>query len=134
MSLLNTEHPIYTELRKIRGIGSKVNFYSGIMDKKRLAKILLKELPDTTKAQAETMMTLHDNLAGRYRVEWGFVSNRAANEIWGRDCIISDYKISGIVSDEFPAIYKEVLRGCNTMMNRHQSLYHVWFELWRMLK
>ena len=133
MDLLNLENPIYTAARKVRGYTYKPTIF-GINDIKKAAKIIKSDLPDLTADQADALRTTHDSMAQMMRGTWDYIVNKAAVETWGREYKITDYKISSIASDEFPAVYKELLRTAAHSQSKHNVLSQIYFEVWRSLK
>lgn len=132
MDLLNLDHPIYSELVKPRGYTVAVNIF-GINDHKQAAKVLRAALPDMTSGQAQMLYHLHSTEVNNAQGLWSFVANKAAFEVWGRGWQVSDYRISGIGSDEFPDVYKELLRSAAHAQTKHDKLMGAYFELWRVL-
>jgi len=73
-------------------------------------KILVMLRPDITKAQHAMLAKKFSDLDKKMMKQWDKVINKAAMETWGRPWEVTDYRVSGIGSDEFSEKYKKKLR------------------------
>ena len=74
---------------------------------------------DHAKAAAEI-----DTLIVQIRKDYREAAERAAMETWGRPLQFSDYRISGIYSDEFSTEHKDILRNFARLESRASSIFH----------
>jgi hypothetical protein len=73
-------------------------------------KVLIQLAPEMTKSQHASLAREFEALADKLEKEWGEVADEAAQATWGRDFRVTDYRVSGIGSDEFSDEYKDKLR------------------------
>ena len=75
------------------------------------AKMLRQRLPDWTKAQHAAAAAFHEKEAAKRKAEWAKLADAAAQETWGRKWQTSDYKVSGVGSNEFSKEWRDKLRA-----------------------
>lgn len=128
MNLMNLDHPVYTQLNKVRGQTNTPDIF-GIHDPVKAGKIIMKAFPDLSPIMIEALRDMHDLLAEYNNALWVRVVNSAAFDTWGRPYVISDYKVSGIASDEFSVIFKDMLRDAAHKKNKHNTLARIYGHL-----
>lgn len=74
-------------------------------------KLLTTRLPGWTKDDHEKAADAHEKEAARLEKEWGDLADKAAMATWGRKWQVTDYRISGVGSDEFADEWKDKLRA-----------------------
>lgn len=121
MDLLNLQHPVYTQRNKVRGQTNTPDIF-GVIDDKKACAIIENAFPELTPMQIECLRDMHDLLATANQTLWVDIINKAAFDTWGRPYVITDYKVSGIGSDEFSAIYKDMLRETAKKKSKHNHL------------
>ena len=113
----NVMDKTYTERVKLRGYNGPVTVFSA--HGSDAGKVLRKLHPEMTKEE-------HLDLARKYKKR-GYAMDtlhsrlldRAARQTWGRPWRTTDYRISGIGSDEFSASMKKRLRDANALLNAY---------------
>ncbi len=111
----------YTERVKLRGYNGPVTVFSA--HGSDAGKVLRKLHPEMTRED-------HLSLAKKY-LKRGYemdrlyanLLNRAAKQTWGRAWQTTDYRVSGIGSNEFSAPMKKRLREAVTLMNAYSRAY-----------
>lgn len=73
-------------------------------------KVLIMANKEWTAADHKRLAGLHSKAADDKQKEWSKVADQAAMKAWGRKYQVSDYKVSGIASDEFDKASKDKLR------------------------
>jgi hypothetical protein len=84
-------------------------------------KLLASRLPGWTKDDHEKAADAHEKEAERLTKEWGDTAEKAAKATWGRSYQMTDYRISGIASDEFADKFKDALRAAASGSSRHKD-------------
>lgn len=117
----NVNDPIYRERVRIAGYNGPVSVMSA--HGRDAGKVLRRVLPGASKEE-------HLSLAKKYRKRlfqmdtlYGRLLNRSARQTWGRPWRTTDYRVSGIGSDEFSASMKKRLRDAVTLMNAYNAAY-----------
>lgn len=117
----NVTDKTYTERVKLRGYNGPVSVFSA--HGADAGKVLRKLHPEMTREE-------HLAIAAKYRKRgyqmdtlYANLLNRAARQTWGRPWRTSDYRVSGIGSDEFSASMKKRLRDVVTLMNAYSRAY-----------
>lgn len=104
----NLDDPLYNTPVKLHGytIRPTVTQAHG----SDMGNVLIILRPDLTREQHHQLARTFGDTANRMEDEWDKVINRAAQATWGRPWRATDYRISGIGSDEFSDEYKNKLR------------------------
>lgn len=87
-------------------------------------KLLAKRLPGWTRADHTAAAIHHEEKAQEMQADHSRLLDVAARETWGRDFEPTDYKISGIGSDEFSAKHKDELRRLAHTSSAHKDAAH----------
>jgi len=117
----NVTDKTYTERVKLRGYNGPVTVFSA--HGADAGKILRKLHPEATKAEHLSLAAKYQKRAYQMDALYGRLLNRAARQTWGRDWRTSDYRVSGIGSNEFSASMKKRLRDANTLLNAYARAY-----------
>lgn len=108
VSVKDLKNPIYRTPVKVRGYNGKPTVMSA--HGKDAGDVLIALQPDVTRAehaqQARGFEALSESLSDQY----SRTLDEAAQATWGRLWRVTDYKVSGIGSDEFSEPFKEKLR------------------------
>lgn len=107
--LLPIDAPEYTDRRKVRGWTIPVSALS--VGPRAAARMLRRALPDWTRADHAAQSVACSREADAMDAAWGRVANEAARAAWGRDWEFTDYRISGIGSDDFRPADRDRLRS-----------------------
>lgn len=119
--LISKKNPLYTTLHKMPRWTVKVSVFS---DGDVGAKIVRK-YSNLTKAEHIRLIKFHHFAAKRVQKLYSALLERAAQETWGRAWQFTDYRVSGIGSDEFSEPMKKVLRKTAWAITQHQHLSYV---------
>lgn len=111
---------VYTRKEKPPRYNTPINPLSS-GDASVRGKMLRQRLPGWTKAQHLAAAKHHTAQAARLEKEWTVTANAAAQETWGRAWQVTDYRISGIGSDEFSAKHKDTLRFAAHTTGDHKA-------------
>jgi hypothetical protein len=87
-------------------------------------KLLAKRLPGWTRADHTAAALHHEEKAQEMQADHSRLLDVAARETWGRDFEPTDYRISGIGSDEFSAKHKDELRRLAHTSSAHKDAAH----------
>lgn len=87
-------------------------------------KMLAGRLPGWTKADHVQAAEEHDRLATKMDDEWKSTAEKAAQETFKRPWRATDYRISGIGSDEFSDSHKDTLRKNAHGASAHRDAAH----------
>jgi hypothetical protein len=117
--LLPIDNPVYATRQKLPKYNVQVSPLSA--HGSDTGKLLAGRLPGWTKADHLQQAELHTAEADRMMKEWGKVANDAAKETFGRPYQATDYRISGIASDQFSDEKKEQLRKLAAGQSRHKD-------------
>jgi len=107
---LHLEHPVYTKDEKRAKYNRTVGPLSPAVDYKTSGKMLKERLPHWSKEQHGEAAAHWKNEASKMDKEHSKTLDEAAKKTWGRDFQATDYRISGIGSDEFSDEHKDKLR------------------------
>lgn len=116
------DSPTYRDVAKLPKYNAKVSPLSAHGSDG--GKLLAKRLLGWTKADHLAAAAEHERLAAEMEKQWGVEANKAAQAAWGRDYKASDYRISGIASDEFDAKHKDELRRLAHTGTAHKDAAH----------
>jgi hypothetical protein len=108
LSLRDTQDPLYRQRVKLRGYNGQPSVMSA--HGKDAGDILIALQPDMTKSQHAQRSREFESLADRLQGLYDQALDDAAQDAWGRDFRVTDYRVSGIGSDEFSEAHKERLR------------------------
>ena len=117
------DSPTYREVVKLPKYNVKVSPLSAHGSDG--GKLLARRLPDWTKADHLAAAAEHEKLAAQMDKQWNVEVNAAAQSAWGRDYVASDYRISGIASDEFSSKHKDELRRLAHTATAHKEAAQV---------
>jgi hypothetical protein len=108
VTLKDTKDELYRTRVKVRGYNGHPTVMSA--HGKDSGDILIQLTPDMSKAQhaqkAREFKALSETLQKKYEE----AQDAAAQDTWGRDFQVTDYRVSGIGSDEFSEKHKDTLR------------------------
>lgn len=107
-SVPSLDSPVYREATKLRGYNVKVTPLSAHGSDG--GKLLAQRLSGWTKADHAAAAATHAKMAAEMEKGWAEAADAAAMKTWGRKFQMTDYRISGIGSDEFDQEMKEKLR------------------------
>jgi len=116
------DSPIYRDVAKLPRYNAKVSPLSAHGSDG--GRLLAQRLPGWTKADHAAAAAAHEKLAVEMEKQWSVVANEAAQATWGRDYRITDYRISGIASDEFAKEHKDELRRLAQTLSAHKDAAH----------
>lgn len=108
LTLRDTQDPIYRQRVKLRGYNGQPSVMSA--HGKDAGDILIALQPDMSKSQHAQRSREFESLADRLQDMYDQALDDAAQETWGRDFQVTDYRVSGIGSDEFSDTHKTRLR------------------------
>ncbi len=100
---------VYRGQSKLAKHNGKVSPLS-VNDQSAAGKLLAQRLPDWSKEDHLSAATQHDALAAQAKRDWSKAADAAAQATWGRPFQATDYRVSGIASDEFTTAHKDTLR------------------------
>jgi hypothetical protein len=113
------DSPTYLDVAKLPKYNGKVSPLSAHGSDG--GKLLAKRLPGWTRADHTAAALHHEEKAQEMQADHSRLLDVAARETWGRDFEPTDYKISGIGSDEFSAKHKEELRRLAHTSSAHKD-------------
>ena len=108
LTLKDTQDPLYRTRVKLRGYNGPPTVMSA--HGKDSGDILIALRPDMSKAQHAQRSREFESLADRLQGLYDQALDDAALDAWGRNFEATDYRVSGIGSDEFSEAHKERLR------------------------
>ena len=108
VTLKDTNDKLYRTPVHIRGYNGQPTVMSA--HGKDAGDVLIALTPDMTKAQHAQKARDFDALSEKLQKEYDEALDAAAQDTWGRDFQVTDYRVSGIGSDEFADKHKERLR------------------------
>ncbi len=115
------DNPAYAKKVKIKGYGGPINVFQA-NSARDMANVLIGSGGDWSKQDHASLASKHDADAQKNKIEWSKVAYQAAQDAWGRDYRVSDYKVSGIASSEFKTEFKEKLRELAQAESKHKTL------------
>lgn len=116
------DSPVYREATKLRGYNVKVTPLSAHGSDG--GKLLAQRLSGWTKADHAAAAATHAKMAAEMEKGWAEAADAAAMKTWGRKFQMTDYRISGIGSDEFDQETKEKLRHFAHSGSAHKDAAH----------
>jgi hypothetical protein len=116
------DSPTYREVAKLPKYNAKVSPLSAHGSDG--GKLLAKRLPGWTKADHLAAASEHEKKADEMSKQHSALLNTAAQAVWGRDFKVTDYRISGIGSDEFSQEHKDELRRLAHTSSAHKDAAH----------
>ncbi len=125
--ILGVHSPIYTKRSKVGKYNGPQSVLS-VHSASDAGKLLRKRLSDWTRAQHKHAAEDAFKKANQVEVAYGRALDAAAQETWGRAYRASDYRISGIGSDEFSAKRKTQLRNLSHTTGKLKNIgyAHQW--------
>lgn len=84
-------------------------------------KLLAQRLPDWTKEDHLAAAATHDAAKAKAKADWSKLADTAAQAAWGRKFQATDYRISGVASDEFSKVHQDALRDLAHRQDAHGS-------------
>lgn len=123
------DDPVYHDLIEHRGYTCKVsplNCHSA----RDSAAILKYRLPDWSKEEHAKAAKFHEDESKKKEEDWGKTQEKAHMETFGTSPTITDYKISGIGREEYPAKYKDKMRKLSLDSAHHKAAAaaHSWLS------
>lgn len=115
------DHSAYHAKVRIRGYSNSVTVFQAVTNLDA-ARILRRANPAWGPEDHRKLAEQHEIAAQNQTERWSQLVNEAANETWGRDFKIFDYRISGVGSDEFAEDVKDELRFCAHAASSHRAL------------
>lgn len=117
----NVMDKVYRERVKLRGYNGPVSVMSA--HGSDAGKILRKLHPEMTREEHLSYVAKYRKRAQALSALYSNLLNRAARQTWGRPWQTTDYRVSGIGSDEFSAPMKKRLREAVTLMNAYDRAF-----------
>lgn len=135
-----TEYPLslpcYSDKVKIIGFRHKVTALN-VPTTADAGAVLKRTCIGWTKDQHKEAAKWHKEQAKAKQKQWAILADKAALAAWGRKFQATDYRISGIGSDDFTPGYKDELRRLAQEQGKHWRLEAAhnyvarWFKLGR---
>jgi hypothetical protein len=108
-SLSDLKDALYNTPVRLKGYNGSVTISTAHGDADK-ARVLIQLQPEMTRSQHASLARGFATLADHLDAEWNREIDEAAMETWGRPWQVTDYRISGIGSDEFSNQRKTKLR------------------------
>lgn len=112
----NPRADCYTHKYPVRGMHGGQSALQGN------TRALRRAFPDWTRADHDKAGEYHRKQAQTLKELWTSIANCAARITWGRDYVLTDYRISGVASLEFPKELQDALRYCAHTSGEHNSV------------
>jgi hypothetical protein len=107
-SLSDLKDALYNTPVKLKGYNGAVTVTQA--HGKDMAEVLIKLRPEMSRSQHAQLAHSFAALGQTLQADWERVLDEAAQETWGRPFRVTDYRVSGIGSNEFSNEFKEQLR------------------------
>ena len=117
-------HPAYQAQIRIPGYnypGSRVTVFQAVTVADA-AKVLVKANPAWSREDHRNLAEDHQRSWRECGAKWNEVANEAAHSTFGREFLLTDYRISGIAREEFSEGDKKALRDLAGRRGRHMRL------------
>jgi hypothetical protein len=111
----------YSQKVKLKGYSDSINVFQAFTEKDA-GKILSKTMPLLSPAEHELLSKTHKKQAETCMALWSETVEKAAQETYGRPYQITDYRVSGIASDDFSDEHKKLLRHYAHAETAHKHL------------
>jgi hypothetical protein len=122
VSVKDLKNPIYRTPVKVRGYNGKPTVMSA--HGKDAGDVLIALQPETTRAQHAQLARGFEALSDSLSDDYNRTLDEAAQATWGRPWQVTDYRVSGIGSDEFSEEFKEKLRPLAYGMSQAETIAH----------
>lgn len=119
-TLKDTKDPLYRTPVKVRGYNGHPTVMSA--HGKDAGDVLIQLTPDLSKAKHAQKAREFKALAETLQKKYEEAQDLAAQDTWGRDFQITDYRVSGIGSDEFSEKHKDTLRTLAHGMSEAETI------------